>query len=76
MDNPVKKKKKSNRCVVCNKKTGIIPYTCKCDPKVLFCTLHRLPESHKCTYDWKKDGQEKLLKENPIIQPEKLEKIK
>ena len=31
LDKP--KKKKKPRCPVCNKKLGLLPYTCKCDGK-------------------------------------------
>lgn len=52
------KKKKSNsqkrkRCNMCNKKLPLIPITCKCDKE--FCNKCRDPESHKCTFDYKKD---------------------
>tara|TARA_B100001248_G_C27384672_1_gene458966 strand:- start:193 stop:426 length:234 start_codon:yes stop_codon:yes gene_type:complete len=73
--NSTKPKKKSNRCTVCNKKTGIMPFTCKCSSINLFCSKHRLPEYHNCTYDWFKEGKEKIIKENPLITTAKLIKI-
>ena len=61
------KKQKKNRCYVCNKKTGLLPFTCKCNKEKLFCSKHRIPEEHNCTFDWKKETREKLEKENPQV---------
>ena len=44
-------KKKKNRCPVCNKKMGLMPFECKCGKS--FCILHKDPEAHNCTYDFK-----------------------
>lgn len=71
-----KKKKKGNRCFICNKKVGLVTFTCKCSTINLFCSKHRMPESHSCTYDWIKDAKVKLIKENPIIENSKLDIIK
>lgn len=59
-------KKKSNRCVVCNKKLGLLPFVCKCEG--LYCTKHRHPEDHNCTFNHK----EKLrnILENTLIKVE------
>ena len=54
-------------CEYCKvKKTYIIPYTCKCG-YVQLCTLCRLPESHRCTFDYKTIGKEILKANNPLI---------
>ena len=66
-----KKKKKKNRCFVCNKKLGLIPYSCRCNNELQFCAIHRYPESHNCSFDWKKDSIEKLAKLNPKIEGDK-----
>ena len=52
-----------------------MPFTCKCSSINLFCSKHRLPEYHNCTYDWFKEGKEKIIKENPLITTAKLIKI-
>ena len=52
------KKPKKIRCFTCNKKLGLMPFECKCGLK--FCALHRAPESHNCTYDFKSEGCKKL----------------
>ena len=35
-----------NRCVICQKKVGILGFECKC--LGLFCEKHRMMESHQC----------------------------
>ncbi len=69
----IKKSKKSKkpRCVVCNKKTGLVPYTCRCGEDKLFCAKHRYPEQHACTYDWKNHAKENIMKQNPKIVADK-----
>lgn len=44
-----KPKKKTNRCVVCKKKVGLLPFICECE--LMFCSTHRHPEDHSCTFD-------------------------
>jgi hypothetical protein len=62
------------RCELCKKKLGLMEYKCKCGK--LFCITHLHAEEHKCTYDYKHEGQE-LLKKQIEIGPLaiKLEKI-
>lgn len=72
MDNnsTVKKTKsvkvKKNRCIICNKKVGLLGFECKCSPNMKFCSEHRLPENHDCTFDHKSEGlgflADKLIK--------------
>ena len=56
----IAKKVKKIKCVVCRKKLGIMPFDCKCDGQ--FCAIHRAPETHNCTFDFKSDGLKKLEK--------------
>lgn len=37
----------------CNKKLKLYDMECRCNHK--FCSTHRLPEDHACSYDYKKD---------------------
>nr|GEX34734.1 zinc finger A20 and AN1 domain-containing stress-associated protein 4 [Tanacetum cinerariifolium] len=46
--------KKRNRCHVCNKRVGLVPFLCRCGES--FCGLHRMPEKHACKFDFK-DGR-------------------
>jgi predicted nucleic acid binding AN1-type Zn finger protein len=41
----------SNRCNApdCKKKLKLTDMECRCEKR--FCTTHRLPETHKCTFD-------------------------
>lgn len=34
------------RCVICQKKVGVLGFACKCEGT--FCEKHRLMESHQC----------------------------
>jgi hypothetical protein len=45
--------KQSNKCFFedCNKNLKIIDLKCKCDH--IYCSNHRLPETHKCNYNYK-----------------------
>ncbi|KAF7811862.1 zinc finger A20 and AN1 domain-containing stress-associated protein 5-like [Senna tora] len=66
-------KKKSNRCKSCNKKVGLTGFQCRCGD--LFCGKHRYPEEHSCTVNFKQIGREILIKQNPVIKADKLDKI-
>ena len=66
-------KKEKIRCGVCRRKITMTYIECKCGKK--FCGRHRYPEEHDCTYDHKREREEKILKENPVIKKQKLEKI-
>lgn len=46
---------------------------CRCGKK--FCSEHRYAELHNCCFDYKKQGRLELLRNNPIVRAEKLEKI-
>ena len=72
---PAKEKKKSSkkRCnhPECRKKLSLVDTTmggCKCEK--FFCSLHRDPESHQCSYDWhntKKNELAKILNSNKCV---------
>jgi len=59
-------------CFYCKKET-IMLFNCKCEYS--FCLKHRLPESHRCTFDFYNHNKDKLKRENPVIQGSKLQKI-
>eukprot|EP01084_Bolivina_argentea_P228496 385909_1 len=58
-ENRVQKNRK--RCYGCNKKVGLVGVQCKCG--LVFCALHRYPEEHDCTFDFKGHGRKNLAKE-------------
>ena len=68
-----KAKKKKNRCHNCNKKLSLMPIVCKCGFK--FCSSHRHPEDHQCTFDHKTEQQKLLRGKNPQIISDKIIKI-
>ncbi len=61
------KKKKKNICALngCQNKLSIISFSCKCQKK--FCSVHRLPEDHSCTFDYQTHGKCIIAKKNPQI---------
>lgn len=67
--------KTNNRCILCKKKVYLTYFSCICNREAIFCSKHRYPHSHECSYDYKTKQQVKLTKENPIIVKEKFEKI-
>jgi len=60
-------------CLICKKKLGLLGFTCKC--KNIYCSLHRMAENHSCSFDYKKEHREKLIRENPIVETQKIIKI-
>ncbi|XP_031630508.1 uncharacterized protein LOC116345359 [Contarinia nasturtii] len=62
------------RCAQCNKKLGII-MVMKCHCERIFCAKHRYAEAHSCSYDFKKEGQKSIAKENPLVVASKVTKI-
>ncbi|KAG0464870.1 hypothetical protein HPP92_019034 [Vanilla planifolia] len=66
-------KQQSSRCLLCRRKVGLTGFSCRCGKT--FCSSHRYPESHKCTFDFKSAGRQAIAKENPIVKAEKIEKI-
>lgn len=69
-----KPKPKKLKCKECNKKLiSGMEHRCRCSK--VFCITHRLPEEHKCTFDYKTLGKEILSKANPVVMDEKIEKI-
>ncbi len=41
----------NKRCPTCRHKIALTDFACKCGPK--FCAVHRLPEAHACTFDFR-----------------------
>ncbi len=64
----------TSKCDYCKKKTGIMVFNCKCKFKKL-CGKCRLPETHECKFNFKKAGQEEILKQNPVVIADKITKI-
>ena len=64
------------KCEYCKikKVNTLLAFPCKCGLKYL-CDLCRFPEEHKCTFDFKKEGIERLKKDNEKVIAEKVEKF-
>ena len=74
-------KKPANRCSKaasggepsCNKKLLLTDITCKCCKR--FCSAHRMPEDHDCSYDYKSAGK-KILETNLLkVDGSKMERL-
>lgn len=60
------------RCNVCKKRLLLTSLVCRCGLK--FCEMHRYPEEHECSYDYKNEGRKDLEKKlvrvsQPKVQP-------
>jgi len=42
---------------------------------MVVCIKCRYPEDHRCTFNYKKEGNEKITKENPVVVSEKIDKL-
>lgn len=62
-----------NKCWNCNKKVGLVQTECRCG--YVYCPKHRHAEAHNCQFDYLQAQQDRLAKENPIIQNKKLQAI-
>lgn len=72
--NDLPKQLRKTTCVCCSAKLKLTDFACgKC--KNRFCMMHRLPEAHACTFDFKEEGKKILEARNPQIVGSKLDKI-
>ena len=57
-----KKKKRINRCAfkTCTRKLYLTDAVCRCQH--IYCTLHRLPETHACNYNFKTETKAAFMK--------------
>ncbi|CAG9319647.1 unnamed protein product [Blepharisma stoltei] len=60
-------------CFACRKRMGPLSFACKCQHS--FCSKHRLPEDHQCTFDHRSQGIRKLSESNPLVVAEKFNKL-
>eukprot|EP00915_Cephaloidophora_sp_WS-2016_P005763 GHVH01007634.1.p1 GENE.GHVH01007634.1~~GHVH01007634.1.p1 ORF type:complete len:165 (+),score=14.03 GHVH01007634.1:703-1197(+) len=65
---PIQKNLK--RCFACNKKHGLLGFTCKCG--YVFCDSHRHATAHDCTFDFKEDGRILIEAMHRKVAPEKI----
>ncbi|KAE8657347.1 Zinc finger A20 and AN1 domain-containing stress-associated protein 7 [Hibiscus syriacus] len=62
-----------NRCFICRKKVGLTGFKCRCEST--FCGEHRYPEKHECAFDFKGAGRDAIVKANPVIKADKVERF-
>ena len=73
LNDPPKQLRKAS-CGCCPARLKLTDLACgKC--KARFCMTHRLPEAHKCGFDFKGEGAKILESKNPLVVGSKLEKI-
>ena len=66
-------RREERRCGVCKKRLLLTSIECRCKHK--FCAIHRYPEEHACTYDYKSEGRKALAKKLPKIVADKIKRI-
>lgn len=66
-------KRPANRCSFCRKRVGLTGFICRCEQ--MFCSLHRYSDKHNCVFDYKSEAQDAIAKANPVVKPDKIEKI-
>ena len=64
------------KCLFCKIKkiSSLFSFSCKCGLKNL-CEYCKMPEDHKCSFDFLKESRDKILKDNPNITGKKIDKI-
>jgi len=69
------KKAPCNRCECtgCRVKLNLADITCKCGAR--YCSKHRYPEDHKCTFDYKGTGKALLTAAMPKVEAAKMERL-
>ncbi|CAA0837860.1 Zinc finger A20 and AN1 domain-containing stress-associated protein 4 [Striga hermonthica] len=63
----------TGRCSACRRRVGLTGFGCRCG--ATFCGVHRYPEKHGCSFDFKAAGREAIARANPVIKADKLERI-
>ena len=67
-------KKVKNRCLVCNKKLGLVGgFTCKCGG--MFCGAHRSENLHDCSFNFAEAAMSGLSGRLVVVGGEKIDKI-
>ncbi|KAI3683051.1 hypothetical protein L1987_83548 [Smallanthus sonchifolius] len=61
------------RCTMCKKRVGLTGFNCRCGN--VFCNVHRYSDKHECKFDYRATAKDAIAKANPVVKPEKLDKI-
>mgnify|MGYP001468132209 CR=1 FL=1 len=63
-----------NYCFMCNKRLKLMyTFDCRCGEN--FCSLHRTPEYHNCTFDYTKHGNKTLENKLEKIDQDKIRRF-
>ena len=64
------------KCLFCKirKISSLFSYSCRCGLNNL-CQYCKMPEDHKCTFDFREEEKKRIDKNNPIIIGNKLDKM-
>lgn len=68
-----KPKEGPSRCSSCKKRVGLTGFKCRCGN--LYCASHRYSDKHNCPFDYRTAARDAIIKANPVIKAEKLDKI-
>jgi len=63
--------KDTSKCFSCNKRVGLLGFECRC--KLTFCSSHRFPDQHACTFDFQQMQREKLTLQNQKVEASKIQ---
>jgi hypothetical protein len=64
---------KKNKCPCCNKKLGLVSFTCRCGEN--FCAEHRYNDAHNCNYDFQEEQKRKLSADLVKVVGDKLNRL-
>jgi predicted nucleic acid binding AN1-type Zn finger protein len=74
VENKAPKAVDAKRCNCCRKKLMLSDLACsKCCTR--FCNAHRMPELHKCGFDFRKEGRDRLEQQLVKVVADRVEKI-
>jgi len=69
-------KNKTVACYICDKNiTTLQSITNKCKCTYIFCSIHKFPENHMCSFNYKHNYQSVLSSNMPVIKGEKINQI-
>ena len=68
-----KKQSDNNKCDSCSRKVRLMGFECKCN--LIFCSEHRDPSMHNCSFDYKTHGRSIIAKNNAKVTGSKLRLI-
>ena len=62
------------KCFKCNRKIKLVnQISCRCNN--VYCRIHKYPEDHSCSFNYKEFGKAALLKQNTLVTTSKITKI-